>query len=62
VLVDMLAKFNVPLPLLNRTLSEMAEKKLDAKTQALVFLKAHPAVWRQWVPADVAARVAASLK
>jgi glycine betaine/proline transport system substrate-binding protein len=62
VLVDMLGRFNVPLPLLNRTLSEMAEKKLDAKTQALVFLKAHPAVWRQWVPADVAAKVAASLK
>ena len=62
VLVDMLGKFNVPLPLLNRALSEMAEKKQDAKTQALGVLKANPALWRQWVPADVAARVAASLK
>ena len=61
-LVDMLGKFNVPLPLLNKVLSEMSDKKQDAKTQATVFLKANPAVWSAWVPADVAAKVAASLK
>jgi len=58
----MLGKFNVPLPLLNKVLSEMSDKKQDAKTQATVFLKANPAVWSAWVPADVAAKVAASLK
>jgi glycine betaine/proline transport system substrate-binding protein len=62
VLVEMLGRFNVPLPLLNKTLSDMAEKKVDPKVQAKAFLKAHPAVWGRWVPADVAAKVAAAEK
>jgi glycine betaine/proline transport system substrate-binding protein len=62
VLMDVLSKFNVPLPLLNKTLSEMADKKQDAKTAAKDFLKANPAVWGKWVPTEVAAKVAATLK
>jgi glycine betaine/proline transport system substrate-binding protein len=61
-LADMLGRFNVPLPLLNTALSEMADKKQDARTQALEFLRAHPAVWSRWVPAEVAAKLTASLK
>lgn len=61
-LVDMLSKFNVPLPLLNKTLADMAEKKIDAKTAARELLKANPAVWKAWVPPDLEVRVAASLR
>lgn len=61
-LMAMLGQFNVPLPLLNATLAEMADAKRDAKAQAPLFLKAHPEVWTAWVPKDVAAKIAASLK
>lgn len=61
-LVGMLSKFNVPIDLLNQALSSMTERKLDAKKAAHEFLKAHPEVWTKWVPTDVAAKVAASLK
>ncbi|QNM99014.1 ABC transporter substrate-binding protein [Chitinimonas koreensis] len=61
VLVGMLEKFNVPLDQLNRALAEMAERKVDARAQARAWMKANPAVWRKWVPADAAARIAAGL-
>lgn len=62
VLMNMLSKFNVPIDLLNQSLSQMVDRKLDAKKTAVEFLKAHPQVWTQWVPADVAAKIATSLK
>jgi glycine betaine/proline transport system substrate-binding protein len=62
VLMAMLTNFNVPIDLLNQSLSMMADKKLDAKKTSVEFLKAHPEVWTKWVPTDVAAKVAASLK
>ncbi|HEX5739857.1 MAG TPA: ABC transporter substrate-binding protein [Hydrogenophaga sp.] len=62
VLVDMLSKFNVPIDLLNQSLSGMADRKMDAKKTAIAFLKSHPDVWTKWVPADVAGKVTASLK
>ena len=61
VLIDMLGKFNVPLPLLNQTLASMADSKQEAKTAAPLFLKANPALWRQWVGTDAAAKIAAAL-
>ena len=61
-LMALLGRFNVPLPLLNQSLAEMADKKRDAKAQALAMLKAQPALWQAWVPADVAARLALALK
>ena len=61
VLIDMLGKFNLPLPLLNQTLARMADSKQEAKTAAPLFLKANPVLWRQWVTPDAAARIAAAL-
>lgn len=61
-LLEMLGKFNVPLPVLNQALSDMAERKRDAKAGAKELLKAQPALWRAWLPADVADKVAATLK
>jgi len=61
VLSAFLSNFNIPLDLLNATLAEMADKKLDARQAVQVFFKQHPEVWQKWVPADVAARISASL-
>lgn len=60
-LVAMLGKFQVPIQLLNQALGAMADKKLGATAAAKEFLKANPALWHQWVPDDVAARIARSL-
>lgn len=59
---DMLGKFTINIDLINASLAEMADKKLDAPAMARNFLKAHPEVWKKWVPADVATKVAANLK
>ena len=61
-LVAMLERFSVPLPVLNAALADMAANKRDAAVQAKLVLQANPALWRGWVPPDVAARIAASLK
>jgi glycine betaine/proline transport system substrate-binding protein len=61
VLRGFLEKFSVPLDLLNTTLADMSEKKTDAKQAAQGFLKQHPEILKQWVAADVAAKVTAGL-
>lgn len=62
VLVEMLSKFNIPLDLLNKSLAEMTDKKVEAKIQAVTFLKTYPEIWKKWVPSEVATKVTASLK
>lgn len=62
VLSAFLAKFNVPLDLLNRALADMSDKKLPARQAAQTFLKQHPEILKKWVDADVAAKVTAGLK
>ena len=62
VLTEFLSKFNIPLDLLNQSLADMADKKLETKQLAQTFLKQHPEVWKKWVAADVAAKVSAGLK
>jgi glycine betaine/proline transport system substrate-binding protein len=60
--VEFFGKISLPLALDNQLVSEMHEKKLDGPAIAQVFLKQYPQVWKQWVPADVAAKVQAGLK
>ncbi|RRV06879.1 ABC transporter substrate-binding protein [Pseudomonas sp. v388] len=60
-LVTFFKKVDLPIDLLNQTLGRMSEKRLDPKAVAQGFLKDHPEVWNAWVPADVAAKVTASL-
>ena len=62
VLRAFLEKFSVPLPLLNQTLANMSDKKLDARQAARDFLKRHPELLAKWVDADVAAKVSAGLR
>ncbi|GLS06118.1 hypothetical protein GCM10007860_32850 [Chitiniphilus shinanonensis] len=59
VLMGFLTRFNVPLPLLNAALAEMVERKDTPAEQARRFMTAHPEVWRDWVPQDVAERLGA---
>jgi glycine betaine/proline transport system substrate-binding protein len=62
VLSAFLTRFNVPLDLLNRSLADMSERKTPAAQAARRFLQQHPELLRQWVAADIAARVTAGLK
>ena len=62
VLSGFLSKFNIPLDLLNKALADMAEKKLAPPQVAQIFLQQHPEIWNKWVPADVAAKISASVK
>jgi glycine betaine/proline transport system substrate-binding protein len=62
VLSAFLARFNVPLDLLNGALAEMSEQKLPARQAAQTFLKQHPELLKKWLDAEVAAKVTASLK
>ena len=60
-LVAFFEKVDLPIDLLNQTLGQMSEKRLEPKAVAQTFLKEHPEVWKAWVPADVAAKVSSSL-
>ncbi|WP_277964237.1 ABC transporter substrate-binding protein [Pseudomonas sp. RIT-To-2] len=54
---------NVQLPIddLNKALATMSEKHLPPRQAATAFLKDHPQLWRAWLPAPVADKVAAAL-
>jgi glycine betaine/proline transport system substrate-binding protein len=60
-LVTMLNKVRFPMDFLNSTILEMSTKKLDGAAMATQFLRDHPEMWKQWVPADVASKVQANL-
>ncbi|WP_035055190.1 ABC transporter substrate-binding protein [Andreprevotia chitinilytica] len=57
-LVGFLTRFNVPIDTLNNALAQMADNKTDAATQAKTFFANQGKLWRGWLPADVAAKVA----
>ncbi|WP_060513055.1 ABC transporter substrate-binding protein [Pseudomonas sp. NBRC 111124] len=60
-LVAAFEKVNLPIDRLNKALAEMSEKRQQPADAAKAFLRANPDVWRAWLPADVAAKVEASL-
>ncbi|MGV2288704.1 ABC transporter substrate-binding protein [Trinickia sp. YCB016] len=60
-LITLFDKVKFPMDFLNSTILEMNTKKLDGSTMATDFLKTHPEMWKQWVPADVATKIQASL-
>jgi len=57
-----LSKMQIPNDVVNAELAWGDESRSEAKDVAAHFFKNHEAVWTKWVPADVAARVKASLK
>lgn len=60
-LTDFLSKVSIPLPVVDETLAHMEASGDEARDVAKWFLQNKPDVWKQWVPADVAARVQSAL-
>jgi len=60
-LVSVFEKVDLPIDLLNGILGEMSEKRTPPRQVAEAFLKSHPDIWQQWVPADVAAKLKGAL-
>jgi glycine betaine/proline transport system substrate-binding protein len=61
-LVGFFEKVELPIELLNRSLARMSEQRLPARQVARGFLREHPEIWRAWLPAEAAERVAASVR
>ena len=60
-LVAFFEKVDLPIGLLNQTLAQMSEKRLQPRQVAQAFLRDQPQVWKAWVPGEVATRVSGSL-
>ncbi len=60
-LVEFLKKYETSEKLTSELLAYMEDNKVESKDAAMHFLKTKPEVWTQWVPADVAEKVKASL-
>ncbi len=61
-LIALFQRVEIPLPLFNRILAQMAEQHTDVATVRAAFFREHRELWSQWVPADVAGRIDAALK
>ncbi|WP_404941415.1 ABC transporter substrate-binding protein [Pseudomonas danubii] len=60
-LVSFFSQVELPIEPLNQALAQMSETHSTPRDAARAFLKQHPDLWRNWVPQDVAAKVAAAL-
>ena len=59
--VDFFSKMSLPMPVVNQALAKMGTAKVDARTLAIQYLKDNPKELANWVPADVAQKVEASI-
>lgn len=50
------ARVSIPAGMLSQQLAEAATHQRPVSAQALLFLRAHPELWRGWLPAATAAR------
>lgn len=60
-LVEVLAKVNLPIELLNQNLARMSKERIESPKLAKIFLKEHPEVWQAWVSEDAAKKINAAL-
>ncbi|WP_060514202.1 ABC transporter substrate-binding protein [Pseudomonas sp. NBRC 111132] len=60
-LVSVFERVDLPIDRLNQALAAMSEKRTPPRDAALTFLRDNPDVWKTWLPADIAAKVEASL-
>jgi glycine betaine/proline transport system substrate-binding protein len=60
-LVAFFEKVDLPIDLLNQTLGQMSEKRLQPRQVAEAFLRDQPQIWKGWVPGEVADRVTVQL-
>jgi ABC-type proline/glycine betaine transport system permease subunit/ABC-type proline/glycine betaine transport system substrate-binding protein len=56
------SRISVPADVLSNQLAEAVAHRRPLAAQALLFLRANPALWRQWLPPEAAARFNASLQ
>lgn len=56
------SRYTTSLQTLSKYVGRITDDKLKPRDAATEFLKANPAVWSKWVPANVASKVTASLK
>jgi glycine betaine/proline transport system substrate-binding protein len=61
-LAEFFTKVDLPIEPLNKALADMSEKHTTPRQAAEAFMRAHPDVWRAWLPTEVADKVAAALK
>jgi glycine betaine/proline transport system substrate-binding protein len=62
VLRALFARISLPADLLSAQLAEAAVHQRPPAVQALLFLRANPRLWSQWLPAAAAARLGQSLQ
>lgn len=60
-LAAFLRSYTTSSALTSKMLAAAREKGITPEQQALVFLRTEPEIWKAWLPADVAAKVAAGL-
>ena len=61
-LVAFFSQVDLPIDILNQALAKMSEERLTPRQVTDTLLRAHPEIWKSWLPEDVAAKVAASFK
>ncbi|WP_431484816.1 ABC transporter substrate-binding protein [Pseudomonas solani] len=60
-LAEMFAKVDLPIDGLNQALATMSEKRQPPRDAARDYLRAHPDAWKNWLPKEARAKVAAGL-
>ena len=60
-IAEFFTRVELPIDPLNKALAEMSEKHTAPRQAAEAFMKAHPDVWKAWLPKDVADKVSAGL-
>lgn len=60
-LVETFSKVDLPIDTLNKALAHMSESRQAPREAALAFLRDNPAVWKAWLPGEVASKVEAGL-
>lgn len=59
--VEFFAKVDLPIDSLNKALAEMSDKHQPPREAAQAFLRANPGLLEDWLPKDIAEKVAAQL-
>lgn len=54
-------KYSIPGEIVNKTITEMGDRKVDGSVVAAEFMTKHKELWKTWLPSDVAAKVEANL-
>lgn len=59
--VEFFKKYSIPGDIVNKTITEMGERKVGGSVVATEFMAKNKDLWKQWVPADIAGKIEAKL-